>query len=70
MSATIGEAVTLLGLPPWKQAKRMFERAYCRKLLRETGGNVKRAACMAGTYRKNLYGIMRRCGVDPADFRL
>ncbi len=69
MSTTIGEAITLLGMPPWKEAKRMFERTYCEKLLQETGGNVLRAARTAGTDRKHLYEIMRRCGVKPADFR-
>ncbi len=69
MSAAIGDSVTLLGLPPWREAKRMFERAYCRKVLQEERGNVSRAVRRTGQDRKSFYLMMHRCGVDPAEFR-
>ncbi|GAB4263527.1 MAG: hypothetical protein Kow0092_14530 [Deferrisomatales bacterium] len=51
------------------EAKREFERAYVRRLLLLTGGNVTRAAGLAGKARKDFYALMARNEVDPAEFR-
>jgi two-component system response regulator GlrR len=55
--------------PPFHQAKREFEAGYVRRLLLLTGGNVSRAADMAGKARKDFYALLSRNGIDPAGFR-
>jgi two-component system response regulator GlrR len=57
------------GLPPFHTAKREFEQSYVSRLLRLTGGNVTRAAELAGKARKDFYALMARNRVDPARFR-
>lgn len=55
--------------PPFHQAKREFEAGYVRRLLLLTGGNVSRAAEMAGKARKDFYALLSRNSIDPAEFR-
>ncbi|MHB8764653.1 MAG: sigma-54-dependent transcriptional regulator [Deferrisomatales bacterium] len=60
------------GAPPvlaFPEAKREFEVAYVRRLLLLTGGNVTRAAQVAGKARKDFYALMTRNGIDPSEFR-
>ncbi|MCA9521115.1 MAG: sigma 54-interacting transcriptional regulator [Myxococcales bacterium] len=40
-----------------------------RRLLRENGGNVNRVAQRLGKHRNQLYRLMKRFQIDPADFR-
>jgi two-component system response regulator GlrR len=56
-------------LPPFHTAKREFEESYVNRLLLVTGGNVTRAAEIAGKARKDFYALMSRNRVDPARFR-
>jgi two-component system response regulator GlrR len=57
-------------LPPFKQARESFEREYLEQLLRLTRGNVSAAARLAGKYRADLYGLLRKHGLDPAGFKV
>jgi DNA-binding NtrC family response regulator len=52
-----------------KQAVTDFERAYLTRLLQETGGRVGETARRAGVSERSLYELMRRAGLDKADFR-
>jgi len=56
-------------VPSFKEAKRAFETRYVVGLLRRCGGNISRAARLAKKDRKDFYDVIRRTGVDPADFR-
>jgi len=64
MLSTDGEEI-----PSFKEAKRAFETRYVVGLLRRCGGNISRAARLAKKDRKDFYDVIRRTGVDPADFR-
>jgi len=46
-----------------------FERTYVEEALRESGGDVSRAAGASGISRATLYRMLRRHGVDPDRFR-
>ncbi len=56
-------------VPSFKEAKRAFETRYVTGLLRRCGGNISRAARLAKKDRKDFYDVIRRTGVDPAEFR-
>jgi len=64
MLSTEGDEV-----PSFKEAKRAFETRYVEGLLRRCSGNISRAARMAKKDRKDFYDVIRRTGVDPAQFR-
>ena len=64
MLSTEGEEV-----PSFKDAKRAFETRYVEGLLRRCSGNISRAARMAKKDRKDFYDVIRRTGVNPAEFR-
>jgi two-component system response regulator GlrR len=64
MLGTVGDEV-----PSFKEAKRAFETRYVEGLLRRCGGNISRAARLAKKDRKDFYDVIRRTGVDPAEFR-
>ena len=53
----------------FKEAKRAFETRYVEGLLRRCRGNISRAARLARKDRKDFYDVIRRTGVDPAQFR-
>jgi two-component system response regulator GlrR len=61
--------IHLEGVETFKRMKAAFEIAYVGLVLRESGGNVSRAAEMAGKERKDFYDLMRRCGVSPKAYR-
>ncbi len=54
---------------PLKEAKDAFEKGYLRNLLILTRGNVSNAAEMAGKYRADLYALLRKYGINPAEFK-
>lgn len=64
MLSTEGDEV-----PSFKDAKRSFETRYVEGLLRRCSGNISRAARMAKKDRKDFYDVIRRTGVNPAQFR-
>lgn len=51
-----------------RQAER-FEREYLEAVLTQSGGNVTRAAEVAGVPRGTLYRLLKRCDLDPQEFR-
>jgi len=56
-------------IPSFKEAKRAFETRYVCGLLRRCNGNISRAARLAKKDRKDFYDVIRRTGIDPAQFR-
>ena len=58
-----------LALRPFKEAKQGFERSYVIELMELTQGNVSKAAALAGKYRADLYDLLKKYDIDPADFR-
>ena len=43
--------------------------AYLVEFLLLTQGNVTKAAKLAGKYPADLYGLMKKCGLQADDFR-
>ena len=56
-------------LLPLNEAREEFERAYLFQALTATGGNVSRAASVAGRYRAEFYKLLHKHGLDPHAFR-
>jgi two-component system response regulator GlrR len=56
-------------LQPLDQARSDFTRNYLRQLLEASGGNISRAARLAGRNRTDFYKLMSRHGIDPAAFK-
>jgi two-component system, NtrC family, response regulator GlrR len=56
-------------LPPMREAREAFDRAYLEEVLRRAGGNVSAASRLAGRNRTDFYQLMRRHGIDAAAFR-
>ncbi len=58
-----------IGLKSLKTAKKDFEKDYLIQLILLTQGNVTKAAKLAGKYRADLYELLKKYKLDPADFR-
>ncbi|HWY24839.1 MAG TPA: sigma 54-interacting transcriptional regulator, partial [Nevskia sp.] len=56
-------------LPSLDEARSVFTRTYLRQLLELSGGNISRAARLAGRNRTDFYKLMSRHGLDPAEFK-
>jgi len=56
-------------LKPFKDAKEAFERRYLVQLLELTRGNISQAAKLAGKYRADLYALLKKYALNPADYR-
>lgn len=56
-------------LKPLKDAREEFEKIYLIRLLEFTGGNVSRAAKVAGKYRADFYNLLKKCNLKPEDFK-
>lgn len=56
-------------LPSFREAKRGFEARYVQAVLRLCAGNISQAARLARKDRKDFYDVIRRTGIDPAEFR-
>jgi DNA-binding NtrC family response regulator len=50
-------------------ARAAFERAYVRETLKQARGNMAEAARRAGLDRSHYFRLVRRQGIDPAEFR-
>jgi len=57
------------GLISFKEARENFEKDYLIQLMELTGGNVTKAAKIADKYRADLYDLLKRYNIVPADFR-
>lgn len=49
------------------EAREAFERGYLKDLLELTGGNISRAAQLAGRYRADFYKLLKKYGLHPGD---
>ncbi|MCG2829974.1 MAG: sigma-54 dependent transcriptional regulator [Desulfobacteraceae bacterium] len=56
-------------LKPLREAKGEFEKSYISNILSLTGGNVSKAAKLAGKYRADLYDILKKHDLNPSDFK-
>jgi len=56
-------------LKPLKLAKEEFEKDYLERIIGLTSGNVSRAAELSGKYRADLYELLKKYELNPADFR-
>ena len=56
-------------LPPLREARDAFERAYLDATLARTGGNVAHAARMAGRNRTDFYDLLRRHGRSASSYK-
>jgi two-component system response regulator GlrR len=56
-------------VPSFREAKRAFEARYVQTVLRLCDGNISQAARLARKDRKDFYDVIRRTGIDPAQFR-
>ena len=52
---------------PLTEAREAFERGYLKEILQLTGGNISRAAQIAGRYRADFYKLLRKHGLHPGD---
>ncbi len=56
-------------IKPLKEARDGFEKNYLVHLLEMTNGIVSSAAALAGRYRPDFYNLLRKHGINPADFK-
>ena len=56
-------------IKPLKDARDEFLKDYLVHLIEFTSGNVSQAAKLAGKYRADLYELLKKYELDPADFR-
>ena len=56
-------------LTPLDEARRAFERDYLVRVLKITGGNVTKAARLAGRNRTEFYRLLDRHALEPAMFK-
>jgi two-component system response regulator GlrR len=56
-------------LPPLDEARRAFERDYLVRILKITGGNVTKAARLAGRNRTEFYRLLERHSLEPSVFK-
>jgi DNA-binding NtrC family response regulator len=54
-------------IDPIDNARKAFERDYLKRLLGQSGHNVRRAARLAGLTRQGLYALLARHGIKAAD---
>ncbi len=52
-----------------KEAREDFEKVYLIRLLESTGGNVSRAAELAGKYRADFYNLIKKYNLKIEDFK-
>jgi len=50
---------------PLTEAREEFERRYLKEALQLTGGNISRAAQLAGRYRADFYKLLKKYGLHP-----
>ena len=56
-------------LKPLKDARNEFEKGYISDILSLTGGNVSKAAKLAGKYRADFYDLMKKHDLNPSAFK-
>lgn len=66
---TLKMGITKTTIKPYREAKYAFERDYLIHLLQISGGNVTRAAKLAGRYREGFYDLMKKHDLEIKNFR-
>src|SRR5256885_7747773 len=56
-------------LTPLDEARKAFERDYLVRILKITGGNVTKAARLAGRHRTQFYRLLERHSLEPGMFK-
>jgi two-component system response regulator GlrR len=56
-------------IKPLKEARDLFEKNYLIRLLKLTQGNVSNAATMADRYRADIYTLLKKHKINPADYK-
>jgi len=56
-------------LRPLRDAKNQFEKSYISNLLSLSGGNVSKAAKLAGKYRGDFYALMKKHDLDASAYK-
>jgi two-component system, NtrC family, response regulator GlrR len=56
-------------IKPLKEARELFEKNYLIRLLKLTQGNVSNAATIADRYRADMYTLLKKHKINPADFK-
>jgi len=56
-------------LRPLKEAKNQFEKSYISNILSLSGGNVSKAAQLAGKYRADFYALMKKHDLNLSAFK-
>jgi two-component system response regulator GlrR len=54
---------------PLKEAKNRFEKNYLTNVLSLTGGNVSKAARLAGKHRADFYDLLKKHDLNPSAFK-
>ncbi len=57
-------------LQPLTEAKEAFEKKYLREVLELSGGNISRAAQVAGRYRADFYKMLKKYNLHPGGARV
>ena len=57
-------------LTPLDEARKAFERDYLVRILKITGGNVSKAARLAGRNRTEFYRLLERHALEPSVFKV
>ncbi len=52
-----------------QKARAIFEQEYVQNLLQTTGGNISKAAELAGKYRADIYHLMKKHNISAQDFK-
>lgn len=60
---------TSLSPKPYREAKEDFEREYLTWVLEMARGNVSKAAGLAGRYRADFYGLLKKYDIKPESFK-
>jgi two-component system response regulator GlrR len=70
-AAFAGEAMETSesALPSYQEAKIDFERNYLERVLQAAKGNIAKAARMASKSRTEVYGLLRKHGLNPLLFK-
>jgi two-component system response regulator GlrR len=70
LSAVVPEILSPgAALPPLREARELFDRAYLIEALKRAGGNVSAAARLSGRNRTDFHDLLRRHEIRADDFR-
>ncbi|MCD8554535.1 sigma-54 dependent transcriptional regulator [Seleniivibrio sp.] len=53
----------------YREAKKQFEEVFLRQLMGKTKGNISKASKLSDIYRADLYDLLKKHSINPADFR-